>query len=100
MKRKGLKSAAPFFNQSNCIIYALIQSEMEPQTLGPSVRNNAIFKTMCPTTKPENFSIAPNCLPPSQIGIGVVWKLSRKSLYKIKPQIKAYAIKAFTSLPM
>ena len=41
-----LKSAAPFFNQSNCVIYALIQSEMEPQTLGPSVRDNAIFKTM------------------------------------------------------
>ena len=33
-----------FFNQSNCVIYA----EMEPQTSGPSVRNNAIFKTMCP----------------------------------------------------
>ena len=42
----NLKSAAPFFNQSNCIIYALIQSEMEPQTSGPSVRDNAIFKTM------------------------------------------------------
>ena len=35
-----------FFNQSNCVIYALIQSEMEPQTSGPSVRDNAIFKTM------------------------------------------------------
>ena len=43
----NLKSAAPFFNQSNCVIYALIQSEMEPQTLGQSVRDNAIFKTMC-----------------------------------------------------
>ena len=42
-----IKSAAPFFNQSNCVIYALIQSEMEPQTSGPSVRDNAIFKTMC-----------------------------------------------------
>ena len=42
-----IKSAAPFFNQSNCVIYALIQSEMEPQTSGLSVRNNAIFKTMC-----------------------------------------------------
>ena len=29
------------------MIYALIQSEIEPQTLGRSVRNNAIFKTMC-----------------------------------------------------
>ena len=46
-----LKSAAPFFNQSNCIIYALIQSEMEPQTLGPFVRDNAIFKTMCTDSK-------------------------------------------------
>ena len=36
-----------FFNQSNCDIYALIQSEMEPHTSGPSVRDNAIFKTMC-----------------------------------------------------
>ena len=41
-----LKSAALFFNQSNWVIYALIQSEMEPQTSGPSVRDNAIFKTM------------------------------------------------------
>ena len=30
----------------------------------------------------------------------MVWKLSQKSLYKIKPQIKARAIKAFTSLSM
>ena len=35
-----------FFNQSNCDIYALIQLEMETQTSGPSVRDDAIFKTM------------------------------------------------------
>ena len=29
------------------MIYALIQSEMEPQTSGPSVCDNAIFKMMC-----------------------------------------------------
>ena len=44
--RDNLKSVAPFFNKSNCVIYALFQSEMEPQTSGPSVRENAIFKTM------------------------------------------------------
>ena len=42
----NLKSSAPFFNQSNCIIHGLIQSEMEPQTSRPS----AIFKTMCAAT--------------------------------------------------
>ena len=43
------KSAAPFFNQSNCVIYALIQSEMEPQTSGPSVRDNAILRRCDPS---------------------------------------------------
>ena len=41
------KSAVPIFNQSNYVIYTLIQSEMEPQTAGPCVQDNAIFKKMC-----------------------------------------------------
>ena len=61
----NLKSAAPFFNQSNCVIYALIQSEMEPQTSGPSVRDNAIFKTMCPglinkIRRQDNYNLRPS----------------------------------------
>ena len=51
-RQDNLKSAAPFFNQSNCVIYALIQSEIEPQTSGLSFRDNAIFKTMWPEQKP------------------------------------------------
>ena len=34
------------FNQSDCIIYALIQSEMEPQPTLPIVGDNSLFKTM------------------------------------------------------
>ena len=55
-------SAAPFFNQSNCIFYALIQSEMEQQTSGPSVRNKAIFKTMCWDRKQTKPIIPWSCL--------------------------------------
>ena len=53
-------------------------------------------KTDCCDTPPhhppkhinKNFFIGRNCLQPSKIGIGVVWKLSENSLSKIKQQIK------------
>ena len=39
--------AAPFFSQSDCIIYALIQSEMEPHITIQIVGDNSLFKKMC-----------------------------------------------------
>ena len=35
------------FNQSDCVIYALIQSEMQPHSYFPTCRCNALNQTMC-----------------------------------------------------
>ena len=57
--------AAPFFSQSECIIYALIQSEMEPHTTIQFVGDNSLFKKMC--TGLNVPTSAPGCVAPGMV---------------------------------